>query len=142
MAMIKHSPRTSAVVREMFGEEVVWSVTDHLLAAVVDYSALIAWLNSDTKKNERPEPIKRPGQKTDNQAMGTAVPVSEFQRLWDENIARMGGEDDVIDSIPEGGDQVAGGSRAGDPEHHPVDAGVAGVDRPRDARGRYAPRGS
>lgn len=88
LAMVKHSPRTSAVVREAFGDEVSWSITDHLLAGILDYSALIAWLNSDTKKNERPEPVTRPGQKKSEQSMGTAVPVSEFQRLWDENIAR------------------------------------------------------
>jgi hypothetical protein len=81
----------------MFGEEVAWAVTDHLLAGVVDYLALIAWLNSDTKKNDRPEPIKRPGQKT-QEPLGTAVPVSEFQRLWDENIARMTVESETVKS--------------------------------------------
>jgi len=103
MAMVKYSPRTSALVREMFGERVEWSVTDHLLAGVLDYSALIAWLNSDTKKNKRPAPIPRPGEtpQSDDKVLGTAVPVKDFQRLWDENIARATQSTD-------GGDQDAG----------------------------------
>ena len=86
LAMIKYSQRTSAVVRETFGAEASWSVTDHLLAGVLDYSALIAWLASDTKKNKRPKPIQRPGveEKTDDLAFGagSTVKVSEFWSLW------------------------------------------------------------
>lgn len=136
LAMIKYSQRTSAVAREALGAEASWSVTDHLLAGVLDYSALIAWLNSDTKKNKRPKPIQRPGveEKTDDLAFGagSTVKVSEFWELWNSEP----------EQTMEGGDQVAGGSGSGDPEHHPVDAWVASPDRPRDARGRFAARRS
>lgn len=102
LAMVRYSPRTSAVVQEMFGDQVAWSITDHLLACVVDYSATIAWLNSDTKRNDRPEPVARPGQEPTGLGAGTAVPVSDFQRLWDENLARTELPDDeeggVIDA--------------------------------------------
>lgn len=110
-SVIKYSPRTSALVREVFGEQVEWSITDHVLAGVLDYSALIAWLLSDTKRNKRPEPIQRPGQEkqSKDKSLGTAVAVKDFQRLWDENIARATQSTD-------GGDQDAGGSGAGHPE--------------------------
>lgn len=104
IAMIKHSPRSSALTREMFAEEVSWSVTDHLLAGILDYSALIAWLNSDTKKNKRPDPIKRPGvePKSDDKRLGKPVPASKFWDLWNNP------DPDLIDAILEGGDQDAG----------------------------------
>ncbi|MET8555936.1 hypothetical protein ABZV64_13350 [Streptomyces sp. NPDC004959] len=65
-------PRDSATVRATEGEAAEWSVTDYLLAAVVDHLAAANWMfslvNSDGESDQpdMPEPVPRPerGQRT------------------------------------------------------------------------------
>jgi hypothetical protein len=55
------------VARELHGEAADWSVTDHLLAHVVDQLAEANWMfatvnrDEDADPLEYPEPIVRPG---------------------------------------------------------------------------------
>ncbi len=96
---IRHSPRTSAFVQVAVGDSASWDVTDHLLAGVYDMAAIIAWLNSDTKKNPRPKPLKRPGQRAENEmtfGLGAGVPESEFWKIWDSEPLEI--EAGVIDA--------------------------------------------
>ena len=64
--LVKHLPRDSAVNRELHGEAAEWSVSDHLLAAVVDHLAAANWMfacvNSaeDGDQPEPPVPVPRP----------------------------------------------------------------------------------
>lgn len=65
--LVKHLPRDSALNRELLGEAVDWSVTDYLLAHVVDHLAVSNWMfatvnrDADSEPLERPEPVARPG---------------------------------------------------------------------------------
>ncbi|MFD7322181.1 hypothetical protein ACFV9D_14035 [Streptomyces sp. NPDC059875] len=65
-ALITHLPRDSAVQRELHGEAAEWSVTDHLLAAVVDHLAVANWMfqcvntGEDGDQPEYPTPVPRP----------------------------------------------------------------------------------
>lgn len=86
-AMVTHSPRDSALMRTVYGELVEWSATEHLLASAVDVLNLIAYLNSDTKKNKPPTPLRRPGIEAEKPThqfgdASSAVPESEFWAIW------------------------------------------------------------
>nr|WP_239081464.1 hypothetical protein [Streptomyces sp. SID9727] len=65
--LIKHLPRDSATIRDTDGEAAEWSVTDYLLAAVVDHLAAANWMfsvvNGDGESDpaEQPVPVPRPG---------------------------------------------------------------------------------
>ncbi|MFI9807622.1 hypothetical protein ACIHEJ_25215 [Streptomyces sp. NPDC052301] len=63
--LIKQLPRDSALNRELHGEAADWSVTDHLLAAVVDHLAAANWMfasvnSGEGEQPEYPEPVPRP----------------------------------------------------------------------------------
>ncbi|WP_408647521.1 hypothetical protein [Streptomyces geranii] len=64
----------------MHGEQADWSVTDHLLAAVVDQLAVANWMfatvnrDEDTDPAPYPEPLPRPGRE-DQPAGAEAVRV-------------------------------------------------------------------
>ncbi|MGW6202712.1 hypothetical protein ACWF9B_03565 [Streptomyces sp. NPDC055089] len=65
--LIKHLPRDSATIRETDGEAADWTVTDYLLAAVVDHLAAANWMfsvvNGDGESDppDEPVPVPRPG---------------------------------------------------------------------------------
>ncbi|MEU9199639.1 hypothetical protein [Streptomyces sp. NPDC048332] len=65
--LIKHLPRDSATIRETDGEAADWTVTDYLLAAVVDHLAAANWMfsvvNGDGESDppDQPVPVPRPG---------------------------------------------------------------------------------
>ncbi|MFI6057493.1 hypothetical protein [Streptomyces sp. NPDC051286] len=67
--LVRHLPRDSAVMRDLHGEEVEWSVTDRLLATAVDQLADANWMfaivhrDEDADPVDCPEPIPRPGSK-------------------------------------------------------------------------------
>ncbi|WP_435851006.1 hypothetical protein [Streptomyces roseolus] len=73
MVLIKHLPRDSALQRDLHGEAAEWSVTDHLLAAVVDHLAVANWMFScvnsaeDGDTPEFPQPVPRPGAEEDEE---------------------------------------------------------------------------
>ena len=57
--VLRHSGTDSALVRFEHPEESAWSVTDHLLANVIDLLNLRLWQESGGKAR-RPDPIPRP----------------------------------------------------------------------------------
>ncbi|MFB7580110.1 hypothetical protein ACFWG5_05635 [Streptomyces hydrogenans] len=71
MVLVKHLPRESALQRQIHGEAAEWSVTDHLLAAVVDHLAVSNWMftcvnsGEDSDPPEFPQAVPRPGSKED-----------------------------------------------------------------------------
>ncbi|MFJ8022030.1 hypothetical protein [Streptomyces sp. NPDC096311] len=66
--LVQHLPRDSALARALHGEAADWSLTDHLLASVVDQLAEANWMfatvnrDEDSEPLEHPEPVPRPGQ--------------------------------------------------------------------------------
>lgn len=59
-AVLRHLPHTSATSQALHGDAVVWTSTDHLLAAAVDALNIANWQRTGKKQN-RPKPIPRPG---------------------------------------------------------------------------------
>ncbi|MFE2045050.1 hypothetical protein ACFXAZ_29885 [Streptomyces sp. NPDC059477] len=65
--LVRQLPRDSATLRELHGEAMDWSVTDHLLAAAVDQLAEANWMfatvhrDEDAEALEYPTPVPRPG---------------------------------------------------------------------------------
>ncbi|WP_328674603.1 hypothetical protein [Streptomyces sp. NBC_00328] len=65
--LVRHLPRDSALLREVQGEAAEWSLTDYLLANVVDQLAEANWMfamvnrDEDAEPLDYPEPLPRPG---------------------------------------------------------------------------------
>ncbi|MEW2399584.1 hypothetical protein [Streptomyces sp. NPDC046862] len=65
--LVKHLPRDSATLQGAHGEAARWSVTDYLLASVVDQLAEANWMfatvnrDEDSEPLEYPKPVPRPG---------------------------------------------------------------------------------
>lgn len=65
--LVKHMPRDSAVNRDLHGEAVEWDASTHLLAALVDHTAVSNWMTAtinsgeDAEPLDYPEPVSRPG---------------------------------------------------------------------------------
>lgn len=76
--LVKHSGPQSAIVREIKGDAASWSVTDYLLAVLIDLMNVLVWFKTKdgSKGRNRPKPIARPG---------------------------VGGPDDLLDVEVEGG---------------------------------------
>ncbi|MEX1655337.1 DUF5361 domain-containing protein [Streptomyces pseudovenezuelae] len=64
--LVEHLPSDSSFARAVHGEQADWTVTDHLLAAVVDHLAVANWMfatvhrDEDTEPAEYPEAVPRP----------------------------------------------------------------------------------
>ncbi|MGW3289159.1 hypothetical protein ACWDR3_31435 [Streptomyces sp. NPDC001002] len=73
--LTEHLPADSSFARAVHGEQADWTITDHLLAAVVDQLAVANWMfatvnrDEDTEPAPYPEPVPRPS--------GGAVEVPE-----------------------------------------------------------------
>lgn len=104
--LVRHAEPGSAIYRATFGEQATWSVTDHLLAALVDLMNLLVWFKSkDGQRNQnRPKPVERPGTREeapvelpvgDDGAVGSleddvtlkgvAMTPAEFNAWWNSN---------------------------------------------------------
>ncbi|MFI6440473.1 hypothetical protein [Streptomyces sp. NPDC050759] len=65
--LVRHLPRDSATLDGLHGEAARWSVTDYLLASVVDQLAEANWMfatvnrDEDADPLEYPKPVPRPG---------------------------------------------------------------------------------
>lgn len=77
--LVKHLPRDSATLQNIHGEAVHWSVTDYLLASVVDQLAEANWMfatvnrDEDAEPLEYPKPVPRP---TEQEAAEASAPVA------------------------------------------------------------------
>jgi hypothetical protein len=82
-----NSTRSSALVRSLHGSEASWGLTEHLLATVADYQAILIWQKTkDGQKNRnRPKPIDRPGQKTTEKTLGTKMSIEDADKWLQAN---------------------------------------------------------
>lgn len=89
-AMVRRSRHGTAVFREIYGDAASWGPMEHIGATQIDVLNTIAWLTSDTNKNKRPAPVKRPGvQEPQGAKFGgkeSAVPESEFWAKWNADL--------------------------------------------------------
>jgi hypothetical protein len=66
-ALVRHLPPDSAFARARDAEAAQWTLTDHLLAAVVDHLAIANWMYASVNRDEDaeppdpPVPVPRPG---------------------------------------------------------------------------------
>lgn len=81
--LVRHAEPGSAIFRATFGEQATWSVTDHLLASLVDLTNIQVWMGSkDGQKNRnRPKPVARP---TDKKASLVDAELTESGALRGE----------------------------------------------------------
>ncbi|QGJ97154.1 tail assembly chaperone [Arthrobacter phage Maria1952] len=81
--IIAYSPLGSALGKSLHGEAAEWTVTDHLLAIVVDVLQDANWQRGGGK-GAQPARIKRPGVKDKNtQSFGSEpIKISEFDNWW------------------------------------------------------------
>jgi hypothetical protein len=76
--IVTHLPRESALVRDIYGDALMWDINNQLLAAIADQLAIANWQRSGGKKSERPKPIPRPGIEKPKQYGGEAVSIEEM----------------------------------------------------------------
>lgn len=91
--IVRQSPPGSAVRRSAMGADAPWSLTDLLLAQMIDNTNLLIWLQSaDGQKNQnRPKPLPRPGVKDDSKRHGSEpLPLDEMTAWlgWDKEAPR------------------------------------------------------
>jgi hypothetical protein len=90
--LVRNSPRTSALVRVLYGEQASWSATEHLLASLVDLTNILLWFKTadGQKGRKRPKPVRRPGtvEAVEGVSLGGAgVPKEEFAERWARAVA-------------------------------------------------------
>lgn len=77
-AIVRQSPPTSALVRAM-DPDVEWTLQNQLLAAAVDALRDDWWATHNGRRQDRPKPIERPGQRPDATTYGgDALPLDEM----------------------------------------------------------------
>lgn len=85
--IVRHSPATSALARELTPELAAWAsgqVLADLTANVVDLLAAGNWQRQGKKSAPRPKRVKRPGQDNGEKKFGRApIPVKDFDDWWD-----------------------------------------------------------
>jgi hypothetical protein len=75
---------TSALATEIHGHR--WSITDQLLADLVDLVAMGNWQRQQKKHAPKPKPIERPWRKPKVTKLGKdPIPVSQFNDWWDSH---------------------------------------------------------
>ncbi|MEW2559476.1 hypothetical protein AB0914_11775 [Streptomyces griseorubiginosus] len=81
--LVEHLPSDSSFARAVHGEQAEWTVTDHLLAAVVDHLAVANWMFATVHRDENTEPAEYP----------EAVPRPSGTRTEAAETPRAVGED-------------------------------------------------
>ncbi|MFH5879756.1 hypothetical protein [Arthrobacter sp. NA-172] len=85
LAIVRQSPRGSALSRAMNGEADMWGLSEHLLAAAVDVLAAGNWQRAGDERAKRPELLPRPGVNKrgldgEQIAGGKAVSIEEMNK--------------------------------------------------------------
>lgn len=96
--IVQHAPRESALARAVGGDDVVWGLTDHLLATTIDVLNIANWQreNQGRKKGQtptrKPKRMPRPGVEDETKSIGSEpIPIKDFDAWWD-NVAVMDAE--------------------------------------------------
>jgi len=87
--IVRHLPRSSALVREIEGEDSPWGLTEQLLAAAVDALNGANWQRGGGKRKDKPKPIPRPGVEKDKRFGKEAVSMEEMADWlgWSKELA-------------------------------------------------------
>lgn len=73
---------SSATSRAVHGEH--WSVTDQLLAALVDLLQVGNWQRAGKKSAPKPKRLPRPWERAKGRQLGSKpIPISKFNDWWD-----------------------------------------------------------
>ena len=73
----------TAIHRTLVGDDHLWGLQEHLLAAVVDATNIGVWQRSGAKKSARPRPVPRPGVRpAGRQVQVTRMPLSAARALF------------------------------------------------------------
>lgn len=98
-AFVKSSPHDSMLAREMHPKEHMWTHDAMLLAAAIDYLAILAWQNAGGKRRKKPDPIPRPGVEAKTRTTkGEAIPIDKFRERLEElrnNVRASSSRDEV-----------------------------------------------
>ncbi|MFE9497264.1 hypothetical protein [Streptomyces collinus] len=78
LAIVRQSPRSSALFRAQHPEEAVWGHQEQLLALIADTLAAANWQRAQGKKKDYPKPIPRPGVEGDKKFGNEAVSIDEM----------------------------------------------------------------
>ena len=76
--IVKHLPRSSALVRVIEGDDHPWGLAEQLLAAAVDALSAANWQRGEGKRKDKPKPIPRPGVGGDKTYGKEALPLDEM----------------------------------------------------------------
>lgn len=88
VVIVRNSPRTSALARKHLGDDAAWSLTDHLMAGVIDLLTVANWQRGGKKAGPKPKPFPRPGVKDNRQQFGKgAIPIKDFNAWWESKGA-------------------------------------------------------
>jgi hypothetical protein len=80
LVIVKQAPRESSLARAMHGEDALWGLTDHLVAAAVDELAVANWQRQGKKGAPRPKPLPRPGKQSKTQRIGAEpLPIADLE---------------------------------------------------------------
>lgn len=81
LTVMKGAPRTSAYARARLGADAEWSLTNELLASLLDMTQWYRYIDAG-KKGPRPKPIPRPSTRSKGEARtfgrGTSMAPSDF----------------------------------------------------------------
>ena len=84
---VRYGNADTALALERYGAAVAWSLTDHLLATVVDALHNANWQRGGGK-GSRPKPIERPGANQTTETLGKdPIPAADFMDWWNEESA-------------------------------------------------------
>jgi len=76
--LIQHLPADSSLSKAMNGEAAEWGTAEYLLANVCDGVAALVWQGGNPKKNPKPKPLQRPGDRRSKRKR--QVPLDEMRR--------------------------------------------------------------
>jgi hypothetical protein len=77
--IVKQSPKDSALIRAIAGEQYEWFTTNQLLALVADALHVANWQRAEGKRSEYPKPIPRPGVEVPRHHGREAVSMEEMR---------------------------------------------------------------
>jgi hypothetical protein len=84
LQLILRFGENTAVAREIAGQDAAWTLTNQLLAGLIDAVNVGNWQRQRKKGAPRPKPIPRPGVREETKRYGSKpIPISAFQSWWD-----------------------------------------------------------
>jgi hypothetical protein len=81
--LLRHLPIESSYVRATGGDDVAWTISEHLLAIAADALQIGNWQRQGDKNKPRPKPIPRPGHHATGSRRTTLTPRQIYARLRD-----------------------------------------------------------